>query len=59
VPAPTEETLKEFVRSRLAGFKVPKSIEFLDALPKGATGKILKRALREPYWAGMDKRVHG
>jgi len=59
VPPPGEEALKEFVRSRLAGFKVPKSIEFLEALPKGATGKILKRALREPYWAGMEKRVHG
>jgi fatty-acyl-CoA synthase len=55
----TEDELKNFVRQRLAGFKVPKSIEFLDALPKGATGKILKRALRDPYWAGREKRVHG
>ncbi len=55
----TEEELKDFVRQHLAGFKVPKSVEFLDALPKGSTGKILKRTLRESYWAGMEKRVHG
>jgi len=57
--AATEAELKDFVRQRLAGFKVPKSVEFLDALPKGSTGKILKRSLRDPYWAGMEKRVHG
>lgn len=57
--APSEAELKEFVRQRLAGFKVPKYVEFMDALPKGATGKILKRTLRDPYWVGMEKRVHG
>jgi len=55
----TETEMKEYVRGRLAGFKVPKSFEFLEALPKGSTGKILKRALRDPHWAGMAKRVHG
>jgi acyl-CoA synthetase (AMP-forming)/AMP-acid ligase II len=42
----------------LPGFKVPKSIEFFDSLPKGGTGKILKKELREKYWAGYEKRVH-
>src|SRR5262249_15514407 len=55
----TETELKDFVRQRLAGFKTPKFVEFLDILPKGATGKILKRALRDPYWVGMEKQVHG
>ena len=55
----TEDELRDYVRQRLAGFKVPKSFEFLEALPKGSTGKILKRALREPYWAGMAKQVQG
>jgi acyl-coenzyme A synthetase/AMP-(fatty) acid ligase len=32
--------------------------QFRDALPKGGTGKILKAALREPFWAGLDARVH-
>src|ERR1051326_3157445 len=43
-----EQDIQDFVRRRLAGFKVPKFVEFLDSLPKGATGKILKRALRDP-----------
>ena len=40
------------------GFKVPREIHFRDALPKGGTGKILKAELREPFWAGLDSRVH-
>ena len=55
----TEDELRGFVRNHLAGFKAPKSVEFRDELPKGATGKILKRALRDPYWEGMERRVHG
>ena len=57
--APAEDELREHVRSHLAGFKVPKSVEFRDELPKGATGKILKRALRGPLWEGMERHVHG
>jgi acyl-CoA synthetase (AMP-forming)/AMP-acid ligase II len=48
----------EHCRKHLAGFKIPKSIEFADALPKGGTGKILKKVLREKYWAGQERRVH-
>jgi len=54
----TEADLTDFLRSRIAKFKVPKSVEFLSALPKGGTGKILKKDLREKYWAGYAKRVH-
>ncbi len=54
----TEEELIEFVRARLAHFKAPKSVEFMESLPKGGTGKILKAELREKYWAGQAKRVH-
>jgi len=46
----TEQELLEFCASRLARFKCPKSVEFLTALPKTGTGKILKRELRERYW---------
>jgi long-chain acyl-CoA synthetase len=42
----------------LAGFKIPKRIDFREQMPKGGTGKILKAELREPYWRGMEKRVH-
>lgn len=48
----TEEQLKEEVRGQLAGYKVPKRIYFVDAIPKSAVGKILRRALREPLWEG-------
>jgi fatty-acyl-CoA synthase len=47
----SESELLEFCRSRLAHFKCPHSIEFLEALPKTATGKILKKNLRKKYWA--------
>jgi fatty-acyl-CoA synthase len=48
-----------FCRERMAHFKAPKSVEFITALPKTATGKIQKFALREPYWQGHAKRVQG
>jgi fatty-acyl-CoA synthase len=54
----TQEELLTFCQGRLARFKVPKIIEFRETLPKGGTGKILKRELREPYWQGVEKRVH-
>jgi fatty-acyl-CoA synthase len=55
--AATAEELTAHCRERLASFKVPREIVLRDALPKGGTGKILKADLREPYWAGRDKRV--
>ena len=50
--------LVDHCRKHLAGFKIPKSIEFADALPKSGTGKILKKVLREKYWAGHERHVH-
>ena len=44
--------VQDFLRGRLANFKVPKEIQFLDALPREASGKIFKRKLRDPYWQG-------
>lgn len=41
----------------LASYQKPKSIDFVESLPKAATGKILKRSLRDPYWAKQDKQV--
>jgi fatty-acyl-CoA synthase len=54
----SDQELIDFCRTRLPGFKVPKSIEFFETLPKGGTGKILKKELREHYWRGFEKRVH-
>ena len=47
-----------WARARIAKFKVPKSVEFIAALPRNASGKILRRELREPYWKGHSRRVH-
>ncbi|MGA3324781.1 MAG: fatty acid--CoA ligase [Terriglobia bacterium] len=54
----SEAEIMDHCRKHLAGFKIPKSIEFCDALPKGGTGKILKKVLREKYWVGQERRVH-
>src|SRR5689334_10171116 len=47
-----------FTRERIAGFKTPKWADFLEALPRNPSGKILRRNLREPYWAGKDRQVN-
>lgn len=54
----TQEDLREFCRKRLAHFKVPKSIEFLDSLPRTATGKIVKSDLRRRYWSDSGKNIN-
>ena len=56
----TEEELKNFLVPRLARFKMPRLYEFVEGpLPKGGTGKILKRELREQFWKGKERRVQG
>jgi long-chain acyl-CoA synthetase len=47
-----------FAKGRIAGFKAPKTVDFIGALPRNASGKILRRELREPYWAGRSRRVN-
>lgn len=47
-----------FARTRIAAFKVPKSVDVIEVLPRNASGKILRRELREPYWAGKARRVN-
>jgi acyl-CoA synthetase (AMP-forming)/AMP-acid ligase II len=51
----TEEQLIAWCREQLAGYKCPKSVDVLDALPRNPTGKILKRDLRKPYWEGRGR----
>ena len=51
------EALIAFAREHLAGYKLPRSISFADEIPRNASGKILKKALREPFWAGRERRV--
>lgn len=53
----TDKELIEFARARIAHYKAPKSVEFVESLPRNPSGKILKRVLREPYWRGRERRV--
>ena len=53
----TEEEIIAVCRQHLASYKKPQSVEFLPSLPKNAYGKVLKRELRERYWAGRERRV--
>ena len=53
----TATELIEFCRENLAHFKCPRSVDFIDALPRTATGKVRKTVLREAYWKGVEKRV--
>jgi acyl-CoA synthetase (AMP-forming)/AMP-acid ligase II len=54
---PSEAELIDFCRGRLGSFQCPRAVDFVDALPRTATGKVLKRTLREAYWAGRERRV--
>ena len=56
--AADEASIITHARERIAGFKCPKSVEFIEALPRNPSGKILRRSLREPFWAGHERRVN-
>lgn len=47
-----------WARERIAGFKVPRSVDIIPALPRNASGKILRKDLRAPYWEGYDRQVN-
>ena len=54
----TEREIIDWMRERLAHYKCPKSIDFVDALPRNPSGKLLKRLLRAPYWEGKARGVN-
>lgn len=54
----TPDDIIGYARSRIAAYKCPKTVDFIAALPRNPTGKILKRELRAPYWAGRDRQVN-
>jgi long-chain acyl-CoA synthetase len=55
----SEADIIEFARANLAGYKCPKSVDFVEGpLPRNPSGKLLKRVLREPYWEGQARRIH-
>ncbi|GAA5232345.1 AMP-binding protein [Verticiella sediminum] len=53
----TEDELKHHCRAALGGMKTPKTVEFWPSLPRSEFGKVLKRQIRERYWAGHDRRI--
>jgi len=52
------EDIIAYTRTRIAGYKIPRSIDFVDVLPRNPSGKILRRELREPYWRGTTRQVN-
>ncbi|MGC8605388.1 MAG: AMP-binding enzyme, partial [Desulfomonilaceae bacterium] len=53
----TENDVIEFCRKYLAGFKIPKSVDFVDQVPRSFVGKALKKELRKKYWEGRDRQI--
>ncbi len=53
----TEAELEKLCRTRLAGYKVPKSFEFWPEIPRSPVGKVLKREIRSRYWQESGKRI--
>jgi len=53
----TADELLEFCREKIAGYKIPRQLKVVDALPRNASGKILKTVLRDPYWAGTGRNI--
>jgi acyl-CoA synthetase (AMP-forming)/AMP-acid ligase II len=55
--APDPDDIIAYARQRIAGFKAPKSVDFIEVLPRNPSGKVLRRELRKPYWEGRDRKV--
>ncbi|WP_421931038.1 acyl-CoA synthetase [Phenylobacterium sp.] len=53
----TEAEVRTYLRGQMAGYKVPKRVDFHADLPREDSGKIFKRKLREPFWEGLDRRI--
>jgi fatty-acyl-CoA synthase len=53
----SESDVIAWARQRIAAYKAPRSVDFIEALPRNASGKVLRRALREPYWRALDRQV--
>ncbi len=54
----SEIDVKTYLRAHVAGYKVPKRVDFAKDLPREDSGKIFKRKLREPFWEGKDRRIN-
>jgi acyl-CoA synthetase (AMP-forming)/AMP-acid ligase II len=52
------DEIREFLHARIASYKVPKTVDFVSSLPRNASGKILKQALRAPYWPDGRRKLN-
>lgn len=52
-----QKDIIEFARKYIARFKCPKSVDFVECIPRNPSGKILKKELRAPYWKGYDRKI--
>jgi long-chain acyl-CoA synthetase len=52
-----ELELKQFLSDRLAKYKIPRTIDFIEEMPRDPNGKLYKRKLRDPYWAGKERAI--
>lgn len=55
--AATENTILEHCRLRLAAYQVPRRVDFVERLPRTEAGKLARRRIRDPYWAGRERRI--
>ena len=53
----SEDEIIAYSREKIAGFKCPKTIKFINEIPRNPTGKVLRRKLREPYWKGKERNI--
>ncbi|HIK97646.1 MAG TPA: long-chain-fatty-acid--CoA ligase [Gammaproteobacteria bacterium] len=53
----SEDEIIAYSREKIAGFKCPKTIKFINEIPRNPTGKVLRRKLREPYWKGKKRNI--
>ena len=54
----TPEEIIAYARENIAHYKGPRSVDFVEVLPRNAAGKLLKRELRKPYWEGRERQVN-
>ena len=53
----SDKEIIDFVKTKIASYKCPKSIDFAEILPRNPSGKVLRRELRAPYWEGKDRNI--
>ena len=55
----SSDEIISYVKSQIAGYKCPRSIDFIELLPRNPSGKVLRRELRAPFWEGKERNVGG